>query len=188
LGGKSAAVLAEFCERARMLQDKLAPILIQFPPQFVAHAENVNALRAFLPLLPDDLRFAAEFRSADWADPEIAAFLARHRVAVALVEGQWINRRALWRMAVGQGLDFAYVRWMGERDLTRFDTVQRPQEENLISWAGALEKLAERVRNIYAYFSNYYEGYAPASANRLKQLLGQPIIAAEELQDQPSLF
>jgi uncharacterized protein YecE (DUF72 family) len=187
-GGTSEVILAEFCERARLLKEKLAAVLIQLPPQFIASLENINALKAFLPSLPRDLRFSIEFRSADWADTGIDALLTKHGVALTLVEGAWINRRALWRMFVAQNLDFAYVRWMGERDLTRFDMVQRPQEENLLSWVRALEKLAERVPKIYAYFSNYYEGYAPASANRIKQLLGQRIVDAQELQDQPSLF
>jgi len=48
--------------------------------------------------------------------------------------------------------------------------------------------LRERVTNVYAYFSNFYEGHAPASANRLKRLLGQRVVDPGELEDQPSLF
>ena len=38
------------------------------------------------------------------------------------------------------------------------------------------------------YFSNYYEGHAPAGANRLKRMLGQSIVDPSDLEDQPSLF
>jgi uncharacterized protein YecE (DUF72 family) len=41
---------------------------------------------------------------------------------------------------------------------------------------------------VYVYFSNYYEGHAPASANKLKRLLGQAVVMPAELTDQPSLF
>ena len=75
--------------------------------------------------------------------------------------------------------DFVYVRWMGERDLTRFDIVQRDRDANLERWAEAVERLRARVPAVYAYFSNFYEGHAPASANRLKRLLGQPIVDPE---------
>jgi uncharacterized protein YecE (DUF72 family) len=44
------------------------------------------------------------------------------------------------------------------------------------------------VPKIYAYFSNFYEGHAPASANKLKRLLGQPVLDPSDLEDQPSLF
>jgi uncharacterized protein YecE (DUF72 family) len=77
---------------------------------------------------------------------------------------------------------------MGERDLTRFDIIQRPQNVNLYGWQELIETLREQVADVYAYFSNYYEGHAPASANKLKRMLGQPIIDPTDLEDQPSLF
>ena len=52
----------------------------------------------------------------------------------------------------------------------------------------AVERLRERGRAVYAYFSNFYEGHAPASANKLKRLLGETIVGPEELENQPSLF
>jgi uncharacterized protein YecE (DUF72 family) len=70
----------------------------------------------------------------------------------------------------------------------RFDTVQRPQNVNLHGWHELIENLAERVSDIYAYFSNYYEGHAPAGANKLKRMLGQPVVDPSDLEDQPSLF
>jgi uncharacterized protein YecE (DUF72 family) len=77
---------------------------------------------------------------------------------------------------------------MGARNLTRFDAVQRPQDENLSAWAKTISRLAGRGARVYAYFSNFYEGHAPASANKLKRLLGQPVVEATDLEDQPSLF
>ncbi|MBA3320642.1 MAG: DUF72 domain-containing protein [Pyrinomonadaceae bacterium] len=180
--------LAQFCEHARLLHDKLAAILVQLPPQFDATPENVRALADFLPRLPDDLRFSVEFRHGSWLRDDVIELLNRHRVALALVEGQWLARAHLWRFVADLSADFAYVRWMGARDLTRFDTLQRPQERNLQLWAAALTRLAARVPRVYAYFSNFYEGHAPASANRLKKMLSQPTITAAELEHQPSLF
>ncbi len=77
---------------------------------------------------------------------------------------------------------------MGDRDLARFDEVVRPRDANLQKWAAAIERLRERVPHTFAYFSNFYEGHAPASANKLKMLLGQLIVEPEELENQPSLF
>ncbi len=56
--------------------------------------------------------------------------------------------------------------------------------------AGPRPSSASRARlpHIYAYFSNYYEGHAPASANKLKRLLGQHVVGPEDLENQPSLF
>ena len=180
--------LASFCAAARRLGDKLGVVLVQLPPQFEATAEHVGALESFLPRLPRDVRFAVEFRHDSWARTETAELLARHNVTVALVEGQWIARRTLWQIFAAAPADFAYVRWMGARDITRFDQVVRPRDRNLDLWRAAITRLCERGTHVYAYFSNYYEGHAPASANKLKRLLGQAPVAPAELADQPSLF
>ncbi len=184
----SAELLKEFCQRVRLLNEKLAAVLIQLPPQFEMNTENARALRDFLPHLPRDIRFSIEFRSGGWIEQRVIDKLAEYNVSVALVEGQWIARPRVWYIAEMLTADFAYVRWMGARNLTRFDTVQRPQEENLLAWREVISNLCERVPRTYVYFSNFYEGHAPASANKLKQLLGQRTVTATDLEDQPSLF
>jgi uncharacterized protein YecE (DUF72 family) len=77
---------------------------------------------------------------------------------------------------------------MGARDIARFDEVLRPRAQNLALWREAITRLCVRGADVYAYFSNYYEGHAPASANKLKQLLGQETVAPAELARQSSLF
>ncbi len=185
-GGYS--LLDEFCTTARRLKGKLGVVLVQLPPQFEATPDAISTLKSFLPRLPKDMRFAVEFRHDSWTQVETAELLARYDVSIALVEGPWINRRALWQMFAVAPVPFAYVRWMGARDLARFDQVVRARTRNLDLWRDVITRLCARGTNVYAYFSNYYEGHAPASANSLKQLLGQQIVAPAALADQPSLF
>jgi uncharacterized protein YecE (DUF72 family) len=187
----SPALLAEFSARARLLDDKLAAVLIQLPPQFLPSLENKEALREFVPHLPRDMRFAIEFRDTNWLRQRgLAEFLRGYNVALALVEGPWLRRERVLRWAAAEEptADFAYLRWMGERDLTRFDTTQRAQDQNLRDWSGIAAALCRKLPHVFAYFSNYYEGHAPASANKLKRMLGQPVKEARDLEDQPSLF
>jgi uncharacterized protein YecE (DUF72 family) len=190
-GAQAAAALEEFCRGARRLKEKLAAVLVQLPPQFEATRDNLRALSDFLPLLPADIRFAVEFRDPFWFEEELLVPLSLQRhVSLALVEGPWVTRERVWRAAATllDTSDFVYVRWMGARDLTRFDEVVRPRDLNLEKWAAALERLRERVPAVFAYFSNFYEGHAPASANRLKRLLGEPVVTPDDLENQPSLF
>lgn len=184
----SAGVLAEFCDHARLLHDKFAAALVQLPPHFEADAEALRTLARFLPLLPKDLRFAFEFRHPSWLREDVIDLLNKHNAALALVEGQWMSRRAQWRLVESLAADFAYVRFMGARDLTRFDAVQRPQVQNLALWAEAVRRLSDRFAGVYVYFSNFYEGHAPASANSLKHLLGHTVVPPADLDNQQSLF
>jgi uncharacterized protein YecE (DUF72 family) len=188
LRSSCSEALAEFCDHVSLLGDKLASVLVQLPPQFEMSPENARALHNFLPLLPRELRFSIEFRSSEWLEESVAEMLAKHNVALALVEGPWLAAARVRQMLLYPSADFAYVRWMGARDLTRFDIVQRPQDESLREWRTLLVKLCERVPKIYAYFSNFYEGHAPTSAIKLKRLLGQPTLDPVDLEDQPSLF
>ncbi len=178
-------VLDEFCERVLMLREKLGPILIQLPPQFDAGGENVRALLEFLPRLPSAIRFAVEFRSRDWLRGETLEVLKKYGVAFCLTDGSWIPRGAIFEAAQTPTADFAYVRFMGERDLTSFDAVQRRQDANLKLWH---EVLAEITLPTFIYFSNFYEGFAPESANKLKRMFGQEIVEPEQLENQRGLF
>jgi uncharacterized protein YecE (DUF72 family) len=192
LRGRAAEdALEGFCRGARRLKEKLSAVLVQLPPQFEATRDNLRALSDFLPLLPPDIRFAVEFRDPFWFEEELLVPLSLQRnVTLALVEGPWVTRERVWRAAATllDTADFAYVRWMGARDLTRFDEVVRPRDLNLGKWAAAVERLRARVPYVCAYFSNFYEGHAPASANKLKRLLGDAVVGPEELENQPSLF
>jgi uncharacterized protein YecE (DUF72 family) len=188
LSKRGDATLAEFCDHARLLDEKLAAVLVQLPPHFDASADNVRALARFLPRLPKEMRFSIEFRHASWLEESVLDLLNKHNVALALVEGEWIARRALFGCVEHLAADFAYIRWMGARDLTRFDVVQRPRDKNLELWAEAVRRLCARVASVFAYFSNFYEGFAPASANKIKTLLSLPTVSPADLERQQSLF
>ncbi len=75
---------------------------------------------------------------------------------------------------------------MGERDLLKFDKIYRHEDANLNVWAEEIKTL--NSKETYVYFSNFYEGHAPASVNKLKKLLGQETIEPETLENQGSLF
>ncbi|MEZ5427430.1 MAG: DUF72 domain-containing protein [Pyrinomonadaceae bacterium] len=183
----SFEISRSFCERALELKEKLASVLIQLPPTFAANKENARNLRNFLAELPtDEIRFAVEFRERGWLVDWTFEELEKNRTALCLVEGSWIPREQMFEAAPKPTADFAYVRFMGERDLTSFDRVHRPQDAGLEIWAEEIKKI--KATDIYIYFSNFYEGHAPASANKLKHLLGQKTVDPETLEDQGSLF
>lgn len=176
----------EFCERISLLKEKLGAVLIQLPPNFEPSKENARALREFLAELPGKIRFAVEFRNREWMVDWTFEELKKNQAALCLVEGSWIPRQRVFEAIEKLTADFAYVRFMGERDLSTFDRVVRPQDTQLQIWKEEIEKL--KVKDAYVYFSNFYEGFAPASVNKLKEFFGQKIIEAGVLEKQDSLF
>lgn len=179
-------IAEEFCERILLLKEKLAVVLIQMPPQFEANKENAQSLRDFLHVLPKTIRFAVEFRNREWLIDWTFEELAKNKVALCLVEGSWIPTELIFEAIGKLNNDFAYVRFMGERDLTSFERVQRAQDAHLQMWKTEIERI--KAKDVFVYFSNFYEGHAPASVNKLKDLFDQPTIAANVLENQKSLF
>jgi len=98
-GETAERVLSEFCERARRLGEKFAAVLVQLPPQFEATPENARALASFLPLLPQDLRFAFEFRDPFWFDEDLLEIFTRHPRATRARASPKALRRARARRA-----------------------------------------------------------------------------------------
>ena len=186
LHDSSFPVVTEFCERVRLLKEKLGVALVQMPPHFEASKENAVALKNFLAWLPEDIRFAIEFRHRDWLVDWTFDELRKNNVALCLTEGGWIPRGMMFEAVEKLQNDFAYIRFMGERDLTIFDRIQRVEDANLQMWKTEIERLA--TANVFVYFSNFYEGFAPVSVNKLKELFGQKTISANVLENQKSLF
>jgi uncharacterized protein YecE (DUF72 family) len=182
----SFPIMEEFCDRVLLLKEKLGAVLIQMPPNFEASKENAQALREFLAELPKNIRFAVEFRNREWLIDWTFEELAKNSVALCLVEGSWLPREKMFEAMAKKTADFAYIRFMGERDLETFDRVVRPQDAHLQMWKTEIERI--EASSVYIYFSNFYEGFAPASVNKLKELFGQKIVEPSSLETQKSLF
>jgi uncharacterized protein YecE (DUF72 family) len=178
---------AQFLDVARELGTKLGPILIQLGPDF--GPSELPALAAFLPTLPTDLRFAIEFRHRGWVHEGVVALLEEHRVALALVEGRWIQRKTMLMLADRPTADFAYVRWMGpNRDLMEYSRIQVDRTRELQAWAAVLPALARKLRSVYGYISNHFAGHSPASVRMLQAMLGLPVVDPGKLGPQLTLF
>ncbi|MBS1787098.1 MAG: DUF72 domain-containing protein [Acidobacteria bacterium] len=186
----SEEILVQFCERIRPLGEKLAMVLIQLPPDL--SARSWLAFEKFVGILPADIRFAVEFRDSSWViEPTIDRvldLLSKHEVAIALVEGQWVQRGLWFQLLDRPTSPLAYVRWMGPRTLTEFSHVQIDRNRELQEWTEGFKFLYQRVKTMYGYFSNYFQGHSPASANQFKRMIGQAVVEPESLIRQPSLF
>jgi uncharacterized protein YecE (DUF72 family) len=176
-----------FFERVRELRDKLGPILVQLGPDF--GPAELPALVDFLPRLPRDLRIAIEFRQRAWISDGLLALLRDRGVALALVDGPWMPRRWVLKLAERPTADFSYIRWMGpDRSLVDHSRIQVDRSRELIQWRDQIVTLAGHVEQIYAYTSNYYAGHAPRTARDVQQLLALPNVDPDLLGDQMRLF
>ncbi|MBI3791722.1 MAG: DUF72 domain-containing protein [Gemmatimonadetes bacterium] len=185
---RNATDVAErFYDVARLLGPKLGLILIQMGPDFAPVEQG--ALEAFLPTLPEDLRFAIEFRQRGWIRPDITALLREFKVALTLSDGRWIPRAQLLELAQHPTADHAYLRWMGpDRSITDYSHVQVDRSAELDQWVPAIVALMQRIHAVYGYVNNHFSGHSPHTVRELARRLGQPVVDPTQLGEQISLF
>jgi uncharacterized protein YecE (DUF72 family) len=75
--------LAYLLATAAVMGDRLGPVLFQLPPNF---KKDLDRLKGFLDLLPDDRPFAFEFRHESWVDEEVHAALRGRNCALVCAD------------------------------------------------------------------------------------------------------
>jgi uncharacterized protein YecE (DUF72 family) len=140
------------------LGDKLGPILFQLPPRWKV---NPGRLESFLELLPADYRCTFEFRDPSWWRDDILEALAGKNAAFCIfnLAGRTSPREIT--------ADFVYLRLHGPEDAYE----GRYGKRKLSGWAGAVNAWLDAGRDVYCYFDNDQNGYAPQDALALQELL-----------------
>ncbi len=152
-----AEPLERFLSRARLLGDRLGPLLYQLPPHWHCRPER---LAAFLPLLPGDLTHVLEFRDESWLVEPVFDLLAQHGVGLCLASmpGLPCPLRATSPVV--------YMRMHGWQYLYGD---KYPLDE-LRRWAERLAAFQAEGRDVYVYFNNDAFGYAVENALELKAI------------------
>jgi uncharacterized protein YecE (DUF72 family) len=192
-----SAELNAFLRAIEPLTPKLQVILIQLPPSFTPK-DGKPALRTFLRQLPRNFRFAIEFRNPGWHRPQIIGLLEKYRICWVWADTSPLNERNLAPFEfLPRTADFLYLRLLGDyatkydREglfVHRYDKLLWKREAALESWSLKIERHLSEVRNVWAFVSNHFEGFAPETCQRLAQRLGfdlpLPSEAEETLSEQ----
>jgi uncharacterized protein YecE (DUF72 family) len=156
---KTGDSLELFWSRARLLRDRLGPVLFQLPPRFGA---DVDLLRGFVRLLPRGMRAAFEFRDASWESPE--AYDALDRAGAAWV----IPDRPGWRVPTPVTGGLSYVRFhQGGHGPLGSDY----SRDKLRRWADRIAGLA--AEDAFVYFNNDQGGAAVRDAATFAELMAE---------------
>jgi uncharacterized protein YecE (DUF72 family) len=185
------------------LSGKLRAVLLQYHPRFVKSAtakEELSRVRALLdPLVP-----LVEFRHRSWLEPweqtDTLSFLEHQRLAYVSVDAPATRASNVVPRVAAATHPLAYVRFHGRNWKTwnirggkssdRFDWMYSAEE--LAEWVGAIGRLAEDADEVYGFFNNNRDDFAPRSAAILRGLLDEAGIPAsggvESAPERPTLF
>jgi len=151
----AADAVADFCDTARALKNKLGAMLFQVPPFL---KRDVPRLEDFLHQMPPGFRAAFDFRNASWFSDEVYDCLHRFDVALCVVHTP--DRPVPWESTA----EFGYLR-LRQPDYS---------DEDLQECARRIGELASDWRDAFIYFKHEAEGRGPVLAAKLRTLLEQP--------------
>jgi uncharacterized protein YecE (DUF72 family) len=167
----AAPAIGEFYDAIANFGVKLGCVLFQFDAAF--SPEQSRPFWAALEAVPRAVPTAVEFRDPRWYDSGVQRRLADHGIALAVVDAPFVGVERMAEALERSPLDFAYMRLIGDHDaFTRFDSVQAGREREIAFWASRLKHSAPRLKRVFGYVNNHYQGHSPATVRALYAALG----------------
>ncbi len=156
--------------RAKLLEEKLGPLLLQFPPGF--GTDHLPELADFLHKLPKPHRYVVEIRNKSFLNEEFYSLLRANKIALA-----WADSSLMSSIAEVTS-DFLYIRWEGDRKKVKgtLGKIEADKQEDLKRWAEKLDPFIHKGMEVFGYFGKYYSGFPPYDAKVLPNLLGNKLL------------
>jgi uncharacterized protein YecE (DUF72 family) len=165
--------LAAFTDTAKLLGEKLGPVLLQFSP-WVKPGRASAFLPALLDSLDPTLHYAVELRDAGWFEGPTRASLLRElgerKAALAWSYLTYLD------VPPEVTTDFVYLRFIGDHETIPAET---HGEVRVDRWADRLRARLPEVRAAFVFFNNHFAGFAPASVSRFREEMGLPAVGWE---------
>jgi len=176
----AGSLMEEFIDQIKPLGEKLGPILIQLPPRFTQ--TNLSTLEQFLEKLPQNYRYAIEFRHSSWFNEKTSQLLSHFGICWVAIDFPRLSK------TITPTTDFLYLRWIGNNGMFQHHSYERvDKSDQMRRWLDTIQSIGENIHEIYGFFNNDYAGFAAGSCFRFKNIAGFTA-EAEDLPIQGRLF
>jgi len=155
--------LVVFLERIKFFENKLGPILLQFPPWL--KSDKIHELERLLTQFPNNIQLALEFRNGSWLNDSVYSILQNYPVSLV-----GINKK---NYSLGKLSKFFYFRFEGDRKLVNGEKgeIEINKRQEIVELSSILLSLINCGKNVYGYFSKYFSGYPPSDVYEMKNQL-----------------
>ena len=158
-----------FLARMKVLEPKIRGYLLQFPPQFKQTERNFHHLTLILEKLTTEKSIFVEFRDNTWFNPNLLSqFIDGEKVVLVTNYKEGIRPIYLDNQSV------YFIRLIGDRELTKFNRIQRDQDEILEEVKRKLDSWERQpgIREVLVTFNNHFRGFSPQDANEFREARG----------------
>jgi uncharacterized protein YecE (DUF72 family) len=182
----SPELYGEFLSRLEPMAGKLALVMLQFEylnrQKMASRAEFLERLEPFLAARPRSVPLAVECRNPNYFDRAYFEFLRRHDVHHVFCQGYymppaWELEEKFADLLTGT----AVLRLMGSdrkgieaESGDDWSRIIAPRDDELGRIVPMLRRLRKRGKRVYVNINNHYEGSAPRTAEKVRNLLGVP--------------
>ncbi len=143
---------------AKELKGKLGPFLFQLPPNM---KKNTSRFKDFLEILPDDYKYAFEFRNESWFCDEVYNMLDSKGCAIVISNSPGFPYH---EKVAGS---FCYIRMHGGKELysSNYTGIELKKVAKIV------KQYQKNGISSYTYFNNDIHGYAVENAKTLINLI-----------------
>jgi len=181
----SPSLFETFLSLLEPLREVLGPVMFQFEylnKQKMTSQDRFQALfEAFAKQIPAGYPYAVEVRNARYLNESFFEFLNRNGLSPVFVQGYWMppitGVYEKWRRLVLEQ-EVVVIRLLGPdrkgiEKVTgkRWNQVVAPKDEELTAVVDMIGDLLDEGVNVYLNVNNHYEGSAPLTIDRIRQLL-----------------
>lgn len=139
--------------------NKLKPVLFQLPPNW---GFDEDRLREFMNLIPDDQLTTFEFRDQSWMNDTALDILQENNAAFCMYD------LAGYQSPIEVTADFVYIRLHGPAD-QKYEG--KYDQDQLAQWVERIKEWSDDGKDVYLYFDNDEQGFAPQNALELKDMV-----------------
>jgi uncharacterized protein YecE (DUF72 family) len=158
--------LEQYLESMKHLGSKFLLTVIQLPPSlsFEEVRPHLEQLGSFF----KNSTYVIEGRHKSWFSDDAIDYLSNKKICLV-----WSDVNGM-KNPTPLTSDFVYLRVIGDRTIPEkeFGKVLRDRTADLRVWVEKLKQLEDKIAFAIIMANNHYEGFAPATVNKLRLLLG----------------
>jgi uncharacterized protein YecE (DUF72 family) len=159
------SALSFFYKSLAGLGEKLGPLVVQLPPSF-KYEKGMPVLADFVSQLKTGFKHAIEFRHESWFRNDVYELLESKNISFCWSITQYVETPHKVTA------DFVYTRMVGERDITKFNAIQKDRSAQMKEMSSAVKDVVGSVDDAFIFFNNHFAGFGPESVNEFRRLLG----------------
>ncbi len=160
----SEELLHNYFEVISAFKDKLGPVLIQLPKNFIFHYDLTEAFFELLHSEYSQYDFAIETRHSSWHDEDALGLLAKYGIAHTIADAGKHHFATYFAVTSNE----VYIRFHGREQLyaTNYKNAElKEYAVHIKAWLG-------EGKHVWVFFNNTAGGYAIKNAFTLKKMVG----------------